>query len=57
MESKAKNKEREFHNVRVRSDLFRLLADGAFERHMNLARCVEEALEDYIEKHNLEVVQ
>jgi predicted HicB family RNase H-like nuclease len=57
MENKSRNKEREFYNVRVKGELFKILADAAFDRHMNLARCVEEALEDYIEKHDLEVVR
>ena len=54
MENKSRNKDREFYNVRVKGELFKVLADNAFDRHMNLARCVEEALEDYIQKHDME---
>jgi predicted HicB family RNase H-like nuclease len=57
MENKAKKPEREFYNVRVKGEIFKILSDAAFDRHMNLARCVEEALSDYIKKHNMEVVR
>lgn len=47
-------KERPFHNVRVRSEIFRLLADHAFNENLNLARCVEEALADWCEKEGIQ---
>ena len=54
MESKKSN-EREFYNVRVRAAAYKTISDFAFQEHLNLARCVEEALEDYIKKIGMEV--
>ena len=54
MEPKKSN-EREFYNVRVRAAAYKTISDFAFEQHLNLARCVEEALEDYIKKIGMEV--
>ena len=54
MERKLQSKEKEFFNVRVKADRFRIISDFAFSQHLNLARCVEEALEDFIEKHRME---
>ena len=54
MERKLNTKEKEFFNVRVKADMFRVISDFAFAQNLNLARCVEEALEDFIEKHKME---
>ena len=54
MERKLNIKEKEFFNVRVKADRFRIISDFAFSQHLNLARCIEEALEDFIEKHKME---
>ena len=55
MERKLKGNDREFFNVRVKADMFKVISDYAFAENLNLARCVEEALEDFIEKHRMEV--
>ena len=57
METKAKSKEREFYNVRVRADLFKTISEWAFHENVNVARCIEDALESYIEDRDLEVVR
>ena len=54
MERKPNTKEKEFFNVRVKADRFRVLSDYAFTENLNLARWIEEALEDFIEKHQME---
>ena len=57
MERKLKGNDREFFNVRVKADMFKVISDFAFAENLNLARCVEEALEDFIEKHRMEQAQ
>ena len=54
MERKPNTKEKEFFNVRVKADRFRVLSDYPFAENLNLARWIEEALEDFIEKHQME---
>ena len=41
--------------MRVRAAAYKTISDFAFEQHLNLARCVEEALSDYIKKIGAEV--
>lgn len=49
------NQDRPFKNLRVKAEMFDALASHAFDNDRNLARCVEEAMSDYMMKHGIVV--
>ena len=53
--SSRNNSHQQFKNLRVKAEVFTALADHAFSNDRNLARCVEEAMADYMAKHGIKV--
>ena len=45
--------QREFKNLRLRAETFNAIASFAFDNHLNLARCVDDAMADYMDKHGI----
>lgn len=57
MENHQRNAEKRWHNVRVRKETFDIIGRACYDGDKSLARAIEEALEDYIQKHNLGVAK
>lgn len=44
-------KDKRFHNIRIRKETFDELAEWAYEHDHSLARCIEDALGEWMDKN------
>ena len=57
MENHQQDREKRYHNVRVRKEIFDIIGQHCYRSDKSLARAIEEALERYIEEEGLEVAR
>jgi hypothetical protein len=52
---KHKRSDKPFYNIRCRSEFYYAIGEYSWENHLNVARCIEEALQEYCDKRGIEV--